>query len=250
MTSHGGVPEWPMGADCKSVGLAYPGSNPGAATRCERPLISRNAGQGPFVIVGQAVEHLGCFAPPHPVPVPLDGAWTGFRLVSSRPAEVSASARAGTSAAVRVEPGRDLDAGCPVAALQELRADPAEDVRAVPALGDDLGLHTGAGPRGHGRVTKLIRSRVGLVSRRAGEGRPPGRGPTPLHSRPRKAPVARCGRSASVRRREAPVRCGAERASGVVSSGPAAAPACRQLDEGSASWRAAAGRRSRTRRRP
>src|SRR4051812_2879282 len=22
---HGGLPEWPMGADCKSVGLAYPG---------------------------------------------------------------------------------------------------------------------------------------------------------------------------------------------------------------------------------
>ncbi len=28
----GGVPEWPKGADCKSAGSAYPGSNPGAAT--------------------------------------------------------------------------------------------------------------------------------------------------------------------------------------------------------------------------
>ncbi|CCB76219.1 protein of unknown function [Streptantibioticus cattleyicolor NRRL 8057 = DSM 46488] len=28
----GGVPERPKGADCKSVGYAYPGSNPGAAT--------------------------------------------------------------------------------------------------------------------------------------------------------------------------------------------------------------------------
>src|SRR3954465_8065127 len=29
---HGGLPEWPMGADCKSVGLAYEGSNPSPAT--------------------------------------------------------------------------------------------------------------------------------------------------------------------------------------------------------------------------
>src|SRR3954452_21859116 len=28
----GGLPEWPMGADCKSVGLAYEGSNPSPAT--------------------------------------------------------------------------------------------------------------------------------------------------------------------------------------------------------------------------
>ena len=29
---HGGLPEWPMGADCKSVGLAFEGSNPSPAT--------------------------------------------------------------------------------------------------------------------------------------------------------------------------------------------------------------------------
>src|SRR3954465_3928580 len=29
---HGGLPERPMGADCKSVGLAYEGSNPSPAT--------------------------------------------------------------------------------------------------------------------------------------------------------------------------------------------------------------------------
>ncbi len=35
-----------MGADCKSVGLAYPGSNPGAATRVEPPFICGNAADG------------------------------------------------------------------------------------------------------------------------------------------------------------------------------------------------------------
>src|SRR3712207_5397351 len=30
--TRGGLPEWPMGADCKSVGLAYEGSNPSPAT--------------------------------------------------------------------------------------------------------------------------------------------------------------------------------------------------------------------------
>ena len=29
----GGVPEWPKGADCKSAGFAYGGSNPPAPTR-------------------------------------------------------------------------------------------------------------------------------------------------------------------------------------------------------------------------
>src|SRR3954452_8089022 len=29
---HGGLPEWPKGADCKSVGSAYEGSNPSPAT--------------------------------------------------------------------------------------------------------------------------------------------------------------------------------------------------------------------------
>ena len=32
----GGVPEWLMGADCKSVGAAYPGSNPGSPTSVAR----------------------------------------------------------------------------------------------------------------------------------------------------------------------------------------------------------------------
>lgn len=31
------MPEWPKGADCKSAGSAYPGSNPGAATERETP---------------------------------------------------------------------------------------------------------------------------------------------------------------------------------------------------------------------
>ena len=32
-TAPGGVPEWLKGADCKSVGAAYPGSNPGSPTK-------------------------------------------------------------------------------------------------------------------------------------------------------------------------------------------------------------------------
>ena len=32
----GGVPEWLKGADCKSVGAAYPGSNPGSPTSVAR----------------------------------------------------------------------------------------------------------------------------------------------------------------------------------------------------------------------
>src|SRR4051794_534696 len=40
---HGGLPEWPMGADCKSVGLAYEGSNPSPATpRYDGPRPSRS----------------------------------------------------------------------------------------------------------------------------------------------------------------------------------------------------------------
>src|SRR4051795_12409774 len=34
---HGGLPEWPKGADCKSVGSAYEGSNPSPATPCHGP---------------------------------------------------------------------------------------------------------------------------------------------------------------------------------------------------------------------
>ena len=36
---HGGIPEWPKGADCKSVGNAFEGSNPS-------PTISRCGGTG------------------------------------------------------------------------------------------------------------------------------------------------------------------------------------------------------------
>src|SRR5271165_7628883 len=32
---HGRLPEWPKGAVCKTVGFAYPGSNPGPATNSE-----------------------------------------------------------------------------------------------------------------------------------------------------------------------------------------------------------------------
>ena len=32
MNSDGGVPEWPKGADCKSAGSAYGGSNPPPST--------------------------------------------------------------------------------------------------------------------------------------------------------------------------------------------------------------------------
>ena len=33
-TAHGRLPEWPKGAVCKTVGLAYVGSNPTPATTC------------------------------------------------------------------------------------------------------------------------------------------------------------------------------------------------------------------------
>ncbi|CAG7598340.1 hypothetical protein SBRY_10152 [Actinacidiphila bryophytorum] len=46
-SSHGGMPEWPMGADCKSVGLAYRGSNPRAATWKRSPTCI-DAGRGPL----------------------------------------------------------------------------------------------------------------------------------------------------------------------------------------------------------
>ncbi|CEO38434.1 hypothetical protein PPBDW_I20450 [Photobacterium kishitanii] len=31
-TSRGGIPEWPKGADCKSAGTAFEGSNPSPTT--------------------------------------------------------------------------------------------------------------------------------------------------------------------------------------------------------------------------
>ena len=33
VTDHGEVPEWPKGADCKSAGAAFGGSNPPLSTR-------------------------------------------------------------------------------------------------------------------------------------------------------------------------------------------------------------------------
>ena len=44
--THGRLPEWPMGADCKSVGLAFVGSNPTAATQRGAP---REIAGRPFV---------------------------------------------------------------------------------------------------------------------------------------------------------------------------------------------------------
>src|SRR5690606_24652235 len=44
----GGVPERPKGADCKSAGSAFPGSNPGAATRPKGSVTSSNADHRPF----------------------------------------------------------------------------------------------------------------------------------------------------------------------------------------------------------
>src|SRR3954451_19674238 len=43
----GGLPEWPKGAVCKTVGIAYVGSNPSPATPPRRPLTSSDTGQGP-----------------------------------------------------------------------------------------------------------------------------------------------------------------------------------------------------------
>src|SRR3954453_19586284 len=43
---HGGLPEWPKGADCKSVGSAYEGSNPSPAPpRYDGPRPLRSGGR-------------------------------------------------------------------------------------------------------------------------------------------------------------------------------------------------------------
>ena len=39
----GGVPEWLKGTDCKSVGLAYVGSNPTPSTRSTNNAFARTA---------------------------------------------------------------------------------------------------------------------------------------------------------------------------------------------------------------
>ena len=53
----GGLPEWPKGADCKSVGLAYEGSNPSPATRSTgglQPQVRPPPGsrEGAFLVSG------------------------------------------------------------------------------------------------------------------------------------------------------------------------------------------------------
>ena len=41
---HGGIPEWPMGTDCKSVGSAFEGSNPSPSIyRGMEQLVARRA---------------------------------------------------------------------------------------------------------------------------------------------------------------------------------------------------------------
>src|SRR3954452_1606523 len=46
---HGGLPEWPKGADCKSVGSSYEGSNPSPATpRYDGPRSVPGRGPSPF----------------------------------------------------------------------------------------------------------------------------------------------------------------------------------------------------------
>src|SRR3954453_10054358 len=46
---HGGLPEWPKGADCKSVGSAYEGSNPSPATpRYDGPRPVSGRGPSPL----------------------------------------------------------------------------------------------------------------------------------------------------------------------------------------------------------
>jgi hypothetical protein len=42
-TARGRLPEWPKGAVCKTVGSAYPGSNPGPATTSENGLRPGNS---------------------------------------------------------------------------------------------------------------------------------------------------------------------------------------------------------------
>jgi hypothetical protein len=37
--AYGGVPEWPKGADCKSVSDAFEGSNPSPSTKCQNNIV-------------------------------------------------------------------------------------------------------------------------------------------------------------------------------------------------------------------
>ena len=48
----GGVPEWLKGADCKSVGAAYPGSNPGSPTSVARLAQSAEHLHGKEGVIG------------------------------------------------------------------------------------------------------------------------------------------------------------------------------------------------------
>src|SRR3954454_6386346 len=88
---HGGLPEWPMGADCKSVGLAYEGSNPSPATGAHRPPTSSEVGglrvpgpagasgegRGPGAGDGGAIERLPTEEQPAERDLDLTGAVHG-----------------------------------------------------------------------------------------------------------------------------------------------------------------------------
>jgi hypothetical protein len=45
---HGRLPEWPKGADCKSAGIAYVGSNPTPATTTPNVQLVRTFGVSHF----------------------------------------------------------------------------------------------------------------------------------------------------------------------------------------------------------
>ena len=54
----GGLPERPMGADCKSVGFAFEGSNPSPATRSRRPgsQVLNTSRSGPLAFLGHVAN--------------------------------------------------------------------------------------------------------------------------------------------------------------------------------------------------
>ena len=53
----GGLPERPMGADCKSVGFAFEGSNPSPATQATTPW------SAPVTVLTRAFRFGGAFEP-------------------------------------------------------------------------------------------------------------------------------------------------------------------------------------------
>ena len=42
----GWIPEWPKGADCKSVGTAFEGSNPSPSSTANKKQLCRSGGTG------------------------------------------------------------------------------------------------------------------------------------------------------------------------------------------------------------